>query len=179
MLTFLIIRELKQPWRRRQRKRRLSREFQGSKKTWLNRVRTESWILEKVLKFAQQFSRPGKIEVKSWKKCKASWVFLKATTSASQMKFFSCWSNLIQSRLHVMEKALFRLFFKVSVNHLFDNLESRKINYYFRKSLGPVVRRPISANPGLNFNLGFFVFCSKAFSRIIFSLLFKHPIIKL
>ena len=38
---------------------------------------------------------------------------------------------------------------------------------------GPVVRRPITANPGLNFNLGFFVFCSKTFSRIIFSILFR------
>ena len=40
-------------------------------------------------------------------------------------------------------------------------------------SQDPVVRRPISANPGLNFNLGFFFFCSKAFSRIIFSILFR------
>ena len=45
------------------------------------------------------------------------------------------------------------------------------------KILGPVVQRPISANPGLNFNPGFFFFCLKAFSRIIFpiklNLLFK------
>ena len=40
-------------------------------------------------------------------------------------------------------------------------------------TLGPVVRRLISANPGLNFNLGFFFFCSKAFSRIIFTILFR------
>ena len=41
-------------------------------------------------------------------------------------------------------------------------------------TLGPVVQRLISANPGLNLNLGFFFFfCSKAFSRIIFSILFK------
>ena len=40
------------------------------------------------------------------------------------------------------------------------------------KELGPVVRRPISANPGLNFNPGFFFFCSKAFSWINFSILF-------
>ena len=38
---------------------------------------------------------------------------------------------------------------------------------------GPVVRRPISANPGLNFNPGFFSFCSKAFSRTVSSLLFR------
>ena len=35
--------------------------------------------------------------------------------------------------------------------------------------LGPVVRRPISANPGLNLNAGVFFFSSKAFSRRIFS----------
>ena len=39
--------------------------------------------------------------------------------------------------------------------------------------LGPVVRRPISANLGLNFDPGFFFFCSKAFSPIIFSIIFR------
>ena len=39
---------------------------------------------------------------------------------------------------------------------------------------GPVVRRPISANPGLNFNMGFFFFCSKAFSRIIHQIVSKR-----
>ena len=38
---------------------------------------------------------------------------------------------------------------------------------------GPVVRTPVSANPGLNFNPGFFIFLSKALSRIIFSILFR------
>ena len=38
---------------------------------------------------------------------------------------------------------------------------------------GPVVRRPIRANAGLNFNLGFSFFCSKAFSRKSFSILFR------
>ena len=37
---------------------------------------------------------------------------------------------------------------------------------------GPVVRTLVSANPGLNFNLGFF-FLSKAFSRTIFFILFR------
>ena len=40
-------------------------------------------------------------------------------------------------------------------------------------NLDPVVRRPISLNSGLNFNLGFFVFCSKAFSQINFSTLLR------
>ena len=38
---------------------------------------------------------------------------------------------------------------------------------------GPVVRTRVSANPGLNFNSGFFIFLSKALSRIIFSFLFR------
>ena len=38
--------------------------------------------------------------------------------------------------------------------------------------LGPVVPGPISANPGLNFNPGYFFFCSKVFSPVISSLLF-------
>ena len=36
-----------------------------------------------------------------------------------------------------------------------------------------VVRRPISANPGSNFNPGLFFFSSKAFSRTIFSIIFR------
>ena len=38
---------------------------------------------------------------------------------------------------------------------------------------GPVVRRPISASQGLNFNPGFFFFCSKAFFPIICSIPFS------
>ena len=39
--------------------------------------------------------------------------------------------------------------------------------------LGPVVRTRVSTNPGLNFNPGFFIFLSKALSRIIFSILVR------
>ena len=39
--------------------------------------------------------------------------------------------------------------------------------------LGPVVRRTISNNTGLNFNLGFSFFSSKALSQIVFSILFR------
>lgn len=38
--------------------------------------------------------------------------------------------------------------------------------------LDPVVQRPISLNPGLNFNSSFFFVCSKAIPRIIFSQVF-------
>ena len=39
--------------------------------------------------------------------------------------------------------------------------------------LGPVVQTPVSTNQGLNFNLGFFFFLSKALSRIVFFTLFR------
>ena len=38
---------------------------------------------------------------------------------------------------------------------------------------GQVVRTPVSANPGLNFNPGFFFFLSKALSWIIFYISFR------
>ena len=38
---------------------------------------------------------------------------------------------------------------------------------------GPVVRTPVSANPGLNFDPCFFFFLLKALSRILFSILFR------
>ena len=37
----------------------------------------------------------------------------------------------------------------------------------------PAVRMPVSANPGLNFNLGFLILLSKELSQIIFSILFR------
>ena len=37
----------------------------------------------------------------------------------------------------------------------------------------PVVRRPISANAGINFNPGFSFFCLKAFSQTIITILFR------
>ena len=48
------------------------------------------------------------------------------------------------------------------------------IKYFVNSRLqGPVVRRTISANPGLNFNQSFSFFCSKALSCIILYLLFR------
>ena len=43
----------------------------------------------------------------------------------------------------------------------------------FLRGLGRVVRRPISANPGLNFNPRSFSFVQKYFPQIISSLLFR------
>ena len=48
------------------------------------------------------------------------------------------------------------------------------------KLQGPVVRTPVIANAGLNFNPECFIFLSKALSRIIFSILFgvsNHQIV--
>ena len=42
---------------------------------------------------------------------------------------------------------------------------------------GQVVRTPVSANPGLNFNPGFFFLLSKALSWIIFSNFFFYQIV--
>ena len=65
------------------------------------------------------------------------------------------------------------LCWNLSLNQRFP----RQISIYHQ---GPVVRTPVSANPGLNFNPGFFFFLSKALFRIIFSILFwvsNHQII--
>ena len=54
---------------------------------------------------------------------------------------------------------------------------ARELCYYVLTddslSQGPVVRTLVSPNPGLNFNLGFVFFLSKALSRITFSILFR------
>ena len=59
------------------------------------------------------------------------------------------------------------------ISSLDCNQWTRRCRIVGHKHQGPVVRRPISANPGLNFKLGLFFFCSKAFYRIIFSILFR------
>ena len=51
--------------------------------------------------------------------------------------------------------------------------QQKNNGYQHDRLLGPVVRMLINANPGLNFNLGILFFCSKAFSCIVFSLLFR------
>ena len=54
------------------------------------------------------------------------------------------------------------------------NINGTKTSNTSSIAQGPVVRRPISANPGLDFNPGFdFNPGSKTFSAIIFSLLFR------
>ena len=52
-------------------------------------------------------------------------------------------------------------------------------SYYALIVLSLAVRTPVSANPGLNFNPGFYLVSSKALSRIIFYIFLEYPIIKL
>ena len=116
-----------------------------------DRVRTESWILEKVFKFSQLYSRPGKVwkmELKSWKYGRKPWVFFESYNKCFTKEILSCRSNLIQSRLHVMEKALPLFFFKFSVS-LLITYQPGKRNYIFGKSLEIVLnfKSKICTNP--------------------------------
>ena len=78
-----------------------------------------------------------KIEIESWKNGKKSWVVLKVTISALQVKFFFV---LVKSYsifpLHlqcIMKEALFLQFF---LRSLFDNLESGKsLEFWIQKSV--------------------------------------------
>ena len=54
-----------------------------------------------------------------------------------------------------------------------EQMLATRVPRILNSNLGPVVRMPVSAYPGLNFNLGFFFFLSKALSRIIFYILFR------
>ena len=59
------------------------------------------------------------------------------------------------------------------ISILIKNLEGGGLSLKPNILLGQVVRTPVSANPGLNFNPGFFFFLSKAVSRTIFCIIFR------
>ena len=105
---------------------------------------TEAWLLEKVLKFAQQFSRHGKslenrdsvkkmvkrlkFFFESYNKCFTSGFFLVL------VKSYSISPVCLQC---IMERALFlHYFFIVSIDHLFDHLDSGKRKKLFWKRSG-------------------------------------------
>ena len=109
------------------------------------RVCTGSWILEKkVLKLAQQFSRPRKsLEngYRVYKNGKSLFLifFFKATTSVILQQvlyesYFFCFDQILLNLARTStfaahhEKSFVPAFFKVSIDHLFDNLESGKRN---------------------------------------------------
>ena len=53
------------------------------------------------------------------------------------------------------------------------SMVNKKIDHVKIIVQGRVVQRPVSANPGLNFNPDLFFFSSKAFSQRIFSILLR------
>ena len=63
--------------------------------------------------------------------------------------------------------------FKIYLHHLSVTSFLSGVPPLPQKVQGPVVRRPISANPGLNFNLRFFIPSLKSLFGKIFSVLFK------
>ena len=72
----------------------------------VHRVRTESWILKKVLKYIQLFSRPGKSQENRWslEKMKKGVEFFSKLQQVLYKPFFFWllfFSNLIQSCLYV------------------------------------------------------------------------------
>ena len=87
------------------------------------KVHTESWNLP------SNFPVLEKILGKSWE----------CFSESYKRNFFLCWPNLIQSHLYVCSTSrkcfFFLRFIKVSIYHLFDNLEYGKRNYCFGKSL--------------------------------------------
>ena len=66
----------------------------------------------------------------------------------------------------------FTLTTSASTSKLYASIQWENQNRCFGRQ-GPVVRRLISANLGLNFNLSFFFFCLKTFPRIGFAILFS------
>ena len=95
----------------------------------VNRGRTESWILEKVLTLVQLFSLDkGKVLKQKNGTCNKSWVFflLKAVRNASQVILFYFFFSYF-------------FFPSVSIDHIFDNLESGKRIYHFVKRLEKVL----------------------------------------
>ena len=76
-------------------------------------VRTESCIVEIVLTFAQQFSRPGRSLKKFVKSLECFFYFSKLKQVLHKRYFFSFWSNLTQCRPYVavdQEKSLLSSF---------------------------------------------------------------------
>ena len=73
-------------------------------------VHTESWILEKVLKFVQQFSRPGKSLENEMKSTKIEFFFSKLQQMLYKWIFFTFVKSYSISSIclqHTMKKALF------------------------------------------------------------------------
>ena len=106
------------------------------------------------------------------KLCTCLTPFLYFLSQKVNCKFFS--DGYVTNSLPSCEKSLLRRKEVLFVD--------RPVKWKLLKAihLGPVVRTPVSTNPGLNFNPAFFFLLSKALFRIIFSILFRvsnHQII--
>ena len=75
------------------------------------------------------------------------------------------WINLYQWITQLVSQILIRLIVIYPVDSAIQRLNNR--------GQGPVVRTPVCANPGFNFNPGFFSFLLKALFQIISSILFR------
>ena len=71
------------------------------------------------------------------------------------------WTLIDQTRVQSFEHFDIIFFFNKKIDHVKIIVQGR------------VVQRPVSANPGLNFNPDLFFFSSKAFSQKIFSILLR------
>ena len=94
----------------------------------------------------------------------------------SSSTFLSLFQNDLSSRfgcfvLHALV-FVFEYFLFETTSWLFCFKDKGLINAE-ESNQGPVVRMPVSTNPGLNFNPAFFFVLSKALSRTIFSILFR------
>ena len=101
-----------------------------------------SWILEKVFKFAQQFSKawikPGKYRSSLERIGKKSWFFFswKLHQVLDKWNCFHFGHILNVWSQWILKRSFVPAFSKVYIEHLFDNPESGKRNYCFGKRSG-------------------------------------------
>ena len=105
----------------------------------------QSWILEKGLKFAKQFSRPGQsLENgdKVWKNGKKSFFFSKLQQVLYKWNLFRFGQilfNLDHTFAAHHERSFVPAFLKVSIDHLFDNLSLEKEIIVLEKSMEKIL----------------------------------------
>ena len=118
------------------------------------RVLTESKILEKIFKFAQQLSRPGK-SLENWAKVLKNGKKFEFFLSCSKCKwhFFSFCLNLIQSRPYVCSASWKKLcscgFFKgLLITYLITLSLEKKLLFWKVWQKSWILDPKVCANPG-------------------------------
>ena len=82
---------------------------------------------------------------------------------------------------NVLQMWIWKIDFTFHLVHITLLIIYSERSWCLKVSQEPIVWRLFFANPGLNFCLGFFFFCSKAFPWIIFAILFSvsnHQIVE-